>query len=97
MDPDVVARIVNANAAAMSLVTLLVSDMDDEAVKYVAEDPVFTDRATSMAVATLACSAIKAMAEILNIDVMEILQVAGLSAAQFGVDLEECTDDEEER
>src|SRR5689334_1509459 len=94
VDPNIVRDIQRANDACLTLMTLLVSGSSAEAAMLAASDPVYTEAPTSMAIATLASSAIKSLAEVLEVSEMEILQVAGLSAAEYGIWLESQIDKE---
>lgn len=63
-------------------------DMDDDAIASVVEEEAYGDRATTMAIATLAVSAIKSLAQLVDCEPMDVVRVAGLSAAKYAIDLE---------
>jgi hypothetical protein len=95
MDQEIVQQIKDANGAALALVTSLVGDDDLDAMELLLTDPQYGDRATTLAVATIAVSAIKALAHELEVPPLEIVQVAGLSAANYHMMLDEKVEDEE--
>jgi hypothetical protein len=95
MDQEIVQQIKDANGAALALVTSLVSEDDDlNALELLVTDSSYGDRATTLAVATIAVSAIKALAHELEVPPLEIVQVAGLSAANYHMMLDETVEEE---
>lgn len=95
MDPDIVHEIRVANEACIALITLMMSDDSRvEATKLAASDPVYGHATTCMAIATLAVTALNTLAQELEIDPLQLVQVAGISAAQYSVYLESLLDEE---
>lgn len=88
MDPEIVAQVRESNEASISLVTLLVVNEDQEAVKMAMTDDVYTKRSTALALGVLACSAIKTIADLLECSPEEVVRAAGIQTAQFNLDLE---------
>lgn len=97
MDRDLVEGLRRANEAAIALLTImLASDRGPEAVDVVQNDPVYEEVTTCMALAGIALSAVEALAQHLQIDPADVLQVAGLNAANYALLLEEMVDENEE-
>lgn len=92
MDPEMVAEVRRANEACVALLTLLIADDVQEAARMALTDPVYSEAKTSMAIASIAISAIKALAETYEVPAEEIVQVIGLGSAELVIDLEKRID-----
>jgi len=88
MDDEIVREVRSANEAAIMLFTLLTSDADFDAIKLIISDQAYTKQVTTMAIATIGVSAIKTLAQLVDCDPLEIVQIAGVSAAEFVMKLE---------
>ena len=89
MDPWIVAEIRRANEASRMRLTLMA--MDDEcinAAELVADEDVFGEKSTCMALAGFALSAASALAEQLKLPIETIIQTAATNAAMHTVELE---------
>lgn len=90
MDPEIVAELRRANEACMTLLTLMTADDDCvSAAELVADDDVYAQRSTCMALAGFALSAASALADQLEMPLEKIIQMAAMNAAMHTVELEE--------
>lgn len=97
MDREIVEAIRLTNEACMALMTLMAMEGGrNEAAELVAQDAMYSNPATCMAIANFALSAINTLAAQLEIDPLVLVQTAALSAAEYAVDLEKMIDKEEE-
>lgn len=95
MDPEIVAELRRANEACMTLLTLMSMDNDCvSAAELVAEDDIYAQRSTCMALAGFAISAASALADQLELPLETIIQTAATNAALHTVELEEQLDRE---
>lgn len=95
MDPEIVAELRRANEACMTLLTLMSIDDDCvSAAQLVAEDDIYAQRSTCMALAGFAISAASALAEQLDMPLETIIQTAATNAALHTVELEQQIKDE---
>lgn len=88
MDREIIEQVRRANDACMLLLTHIVNDDEEAAMKEVLTNPVYRDPGTTMAIATIATSAIKTLADMSDVDPKTVLQIAALNAAQLAVILE---------
>ncbi len=96
MDPEVIREVRMANEACMTLLTLMAQDDEYlEASRLIAEDPVYTERATCMALAGFAIAATNALARELDIPIEWIIQTAAKNAAMHTIDLEHQLEEEQ--
>lgn len=87
MDPEIVESVRRANEAAITLLTLMINDENEEAADLAIDDPSYRDPATMMALATVCTSALKTLALAFDTTPQEVIQVAGLSAAQRHIEM----------
>lgn len=88
MDRAIVAEVRAANEAAVMLLTLAVGDYGYAAAELASTDVAYCKPQTAMALAVIGSSAIKTLAQAFNVEPAEIIQAAGLSAAEYVIALE---------
>ncbi len=89
---EMAEQIRRANNASVQLVTMLVADMQLDAIDLVLQDPAYEDRGVMMSMATIASSAIKTLAQTLGVDPSEVMQIAGMAAAELALRIEQGED-----
>lgn len=88
MDPETVAELRSAHESSIMLLTLLMEQNGKVAADYIYENPHLFRGPTCMATAMIAVGAFKTLAEAFDVDPMELVQIAGVSAAKMVVDYE---------
>lgn len=88
MDPETVASLRLANESSIMLLTLLLEGNDAAAADLIFKNPVAYRGPTCMAIGVLAVGALKTLAQVFEVDPQELIQIAGLNAAQLVMEYE---------